>query len=853
MAERRRPPSERASEKASATDPTVDGGSLPLAPTLDSGPLITAPPRRPDHDTDRDAREETPTSPDAGGGGDDLPLQEVSPSAYHRGMELARGGMGRIVVARDRRLRRWVAVKELLDREGLDARRFEREALITARLQHPSIVRVYEAGHWPSGEPFYVMEMVRGQSLDHVLAEKRGLDERLTLLPNVVAACEALAYAHAQRIIHRDLKPGNILIGKFGETVVIDWGLAKDLAAAPESDDSRPAPRRRAASSDSEQLTIAGAVMGTPSYMPPEQARGDVVDERADVYALGAILYAVLAGRPPYRGRSSQEVLDEVLTTAPPPVAAHVQGVAPELLTIVGRAMAREPADRYPTAGELAADLRRFLTGQLVASHHYTRAQRLRRFIRRHRGVVSVSAAALLALSATGIVSFQRVSRARDRLAEALAVAEQARREADAERNRAILRADELTLAQARAALDRDPSMTVAWAKELATDSNAFSRAIPLAEEAVRRGVARVFAGHGDDIDHVAFSPDGATVASGADDHTVRLWSVASGAGRILVKHNAKVHAIAFSPDGQWLASGSVDKTLRLTRVASGEGHEVALLDGTVRAVTFSPDGKQLAAAAGFSVRVYDVGDRGAALRYTVTHGKVTREATFSPDGKLLATAGEDGKVGLFDAASGRGRLLGGHQQIVRLVRFSPDSTVLASAGEDGQVRLWNPADGSSRVLAGHTDAVKGVAFSPDGAWLVSAGQDHQVRLWSVARGAGRLVGEHDAGVKAVLFSPTGEAFATAGSDRVIRLWDARTGKEARTLRGHDAAVKSLSWSGDGKLLASSSDDDTVRLWSLPAVPAPPLDPSGARAWLDARTNLTVPKGSLPQVATPAR
>ncbi|HTM22728.1 MAG TPA: serine/threonine-protein kinase, partial [Kofleriaceae bacterium] len=169
----------------------------------------------------------------------DLPaLGEVDPSAYALGSELARGGMGRIVAARDRRLRRPVAIKLLLAQGASASRRFEREALITARLQHPSIVRVYEAGRWPDGAPFYAMEKVRGRSLDKVIADAGGLDGRLALLPNLIAVAEALAYAHSEGIVHRDLKPANVLVGDFGETVVIDWGLAKDIRDATTVDES---------------------------------------------------------------------------------------------------------------------------------------------------------------------------------------------------------------------------------------------------------------------------------------------------------------------------------------------------------------------------------------------------------------------------------------------------------------------------------------------------------------------------------------------------------------------------------------------------------------------------------------
>jgi tetratricopeptide (TPR) repeat protein len=346
-------------------------------------------------------------------------LLQVDPAHYIRERELARGGMGRIIVAHDRRLGRDVAIKEVhVDDEALRIR-FEREARITARLQHPSTIGLHEAGVWPTGEPFYAMPLVSGRPLDKVIADAKTLDARFGLIANVVAAADTIAYAHARRIVHRDLKPANILVGEFGETVVIDWGLAKDLNVAGE-DSLRPSAPSLGPTSSQSGATEHGTVIGTPAYMPPEQAEGNPVDERADVYALGALLYHVLSGKPPYIGRSSEGVLAEVLAAPPPRLAARVPDAPPDLVTIVEKAMARNAADRYPTAKELAAELKKFQTGQLVGSHRYSLGQLLKRWVRKYRLTLAVAAAALVTLAVVGGISVRRVVRAR-------AVAEQQR------------------------------------------------------------------------------------------------------------------------------------------------------------------------------------------------------------------------------------------------------------------------------------------------------------------------------------------------------------------------------------------------------------------------------------------
>jgi tetratricopeptide (TPR) repeat protein/tRNA A-37 threonylcarbamoyl transferase component Bud32 len=354
------------------------------------------------------------------------PLAKIDPFASAGGMGaslddryviesvLGSGGMGRIVSARDRHLDRTVALKELREQRPELAARFKREALLTARLEHPNIVSLHEAGTWPTGEPFYTMRLVSGRPLDVVIAQAENLGERLALLPHVIAVADALAYAHRERIIHRDLKPQNVMVGEFGETIVIDWGLAKDLATV----EDEVAAGTAAASAGPSTETKDGEVMGTPAYMPPEQATAQLLDPRADVYSIGAILYHVLAGDPPYTGRSSLEVITAVISGPPVVLGERQPGVQSDLLAIVDRAMARDPEARYPTARELADDLRRFQAGQLVGAHRYSPGQILARWVRRHRAAVIVAGVALAVLVTLGGVALQRIVRAQ-RAAEA--------------------------------------------------------------------------------------------------------------------------------------------------------------------------------------------------------------------------------------------------------------------------------------------------------------------------------------------------------------------------------------------------------------------------------------------------
>ena len=283
---------------------------------------------------------------------------------YERGRELGRGGMGRVVEAVDRQFNRVVAIKELLN-GSIDQRRFAIEAHVTGNLEHPGIPTVYEHGLDDRGLPFYAMRKVRGRTLAAILAESRTLAERLSLLPAVVKTAQALGYAHGHGVIHRDVKPENVIIGPYGDVVLLDWGIARVRALGTE-----PASDGAAAAITAAGATAHGAIIGTPAYMAPEQASGqtDAIDERTDVFALGALLYHLLTGRVPHSGTTMDEVLAQARAGTPRDVTLIEPKAPAPLVAIVARAMAKLPGDRYRSAAELAAALEDFQSRAVLAN-----------------------------------------------------------------------------------------------------------------------------------------------------------------------------------------------------------------------------------------------------------------------------------------------------------------------------------------------------------------------------------------------------------------------------------------------------------------------------------------------------
>jgi WD40 repeat protein/tRNA A-37 threonylcarbamoyl transferase component Bud32 len=718
-------------------------------------------------------------------------LGPVERERYVVAGEFARGGLGRIMRARDVRLDRAVALKELLHTDTSAEARFAAEALITARLQHPAIVPIYEAGRWPSGEPFYAMKLVSGRSLADLIAHTPTLEERLGLLPHLLAVAEAVAYAHGERIIHRDLKPANVLVGEFGETVVIDWGLAKDLSLDP-------GPASPALALPDTQplgpgaLTVVGSVVGTPAYMPPEQAAGQMVDERADVYALGAMLYHLLAGAAPYEGTSASEVLQQVMQLAPRPLAERQRGVPKELLALVSKAMARDPAQRYRSARELAEDLRRFQTGQLVGAYSYGLLERVRRFLRRHWVVLSVIATAVVLLVSQGAVGMRRIVQ---------------------ERNRADERANALTLMQASMAVSRDPNEAIAWLRSLPPSFARASAVRTIAADARAHGLARMLQGHSKSIWDLHFTPEGQQLITSSDDGTLRVWDLEHGGSRVLSGHKDSVWQMALV--GRRAVSASEDGSLRVWDLDTGIGRTLwsqelpllgmAVLEGGARVATADVEGE---------LRVWDLGTGVEVRTQRLERGRFTRLAS-SADGKQLGAFSAGEPVGrLWDLEQGTQRVLEGHQGRLLHMEFSPGGELVATASLDESVRLWDPRTGQGRVLGEHLGLISALGFSPDGQRVAVASADTGLWLWQVSGGQPQHWQVHEGHVEAIAFSPDGRWLASGGYDHKVELRELASGR-VQIFLGPSSNVRRLRFSPDGRQLAVATSDGSVRLLAV--------------------------------------
>jgi serine/threonine-protein kinase len=328
----------------------------------------------------------------------------------------ARGGLGEVFVACDEELHREVALKEIQGRHAdhRDSRtRFVLEAEITGGLEHPGIVPVYGLGHYADGRPFYAMRFIRGDSLQQAVeafhkADVPGRDvgERTLslrqLLGRFVDVCQAIAYAHSRGVLHRDLKPGNIMLGQYGETVVVDWGMAKAGSGADLAANSAEGPLRPVMASNTEP-TRMGSVVGTPEFMPPEQAAGrlDHLGPASDVYSLGATLYCLLTGKAPFEAKEDGALLQRVQKGDFPAPRQVKRNTPAALVAICLKAMALRPEDRYASARALADDIEQWLADEPVSAWSEPLAVRLRRWLGRHRTLVTGVAAAVLVATVT--------------------------------------------------------------------------------------------------------------------------------------------------------------------------------------------------------------------------------------------------------------------------------------------------------------------------------------------------------------------------------------------------------------------------------------------------------------------
>ncbi len=752
------------------------------------------------------------------------------PDRYEQVAEHARGGLGRVVRAVDKRLGRTVAVKELLRHDAENEARFLREALITARLEHPGIVPVHEAGRWPNGDPYYVMKLVEGRTLKELITERTEFRERAELLPHVIAVADAVGYAHSEGVIHRDLKPSNVIVGEFGETIVVDWGLARDRKSNHPEPESTLQPSASASIS-----TISGKVVGTPAYMAPEQARGELTDERADVYAIGAMLYELLAGGPPHAGVTPQAVLDRVLAGPPVPLCTIGQ-VPDELATIVDKAMARNPDDRYPNASSLAEDLRRYQTGKLVTAHSYSTWALLRKKLSHHRGVVAMAIASAIALGALGVESFRHIVAERNNATTERGRAEDALSKVEK-------RQRDLVLLQASTSLLKDPTATLAWLKQYDGDR---ASTLDVLDEAIALGVARHVFRPADWVFDSKFTPDGKTLVSVVRGGEVRAYDLATAGVRVLGHATSAPEAMALSPDGNLAVTGSALGEITVFQVRGGEQRVLASGGRAVGSLQFSPDGKRLLVerdmASSFETIEIANGERTligpSGLRAAVASGDWSRAlvsltpntvAVVTPTGtRPLATIEKaiaflalspKGDVALVHDlqtlyrvpyAGGKLEPIAKYPNKLTSIVWSPDEQQIALIGQIPDIPIVDLATGKTRELRGHTDEIYNAEWTRDGTHLLTSGDDSTARVWNLADGSALVLRGHEDDVYRAHFSADERSVATSSLDGTVRVWSIdQPGARSFTEGG---AIESLGVA-DGRALVKTAS--AVASWDL--------------------------------------